>query len=88
MVVYTSNDLIDASIVAGRLEVEGLKVFVHQPVGARALGITIGQLGEVTVLARSEDYERALDILTPLEPDALPENTDEFTYEWDDDDPE
>ena len=88
MVVYSSNDLTDAHIVAGRLEVEDIKTFVHQQVGARALGITLGHLGEITVLVRSNDYERALELLGPLEPDALPDSTDEITYEWDDEDDE
>jgi len=30
VVVYVSHDLTDAHIVAGRLEVEGIRVFVYQ----------------------------------------------------------
>jgi hypothetical protein len=89
MVVYISYDLTDAHIVAGRLEVEGIRVFVHQQVGARALGITIGSLGEVTVLVNAADYERALLILEPSELDALPDNTDDIIYgDTEDDDGE
>ncbi len=86
MVVYLTNDLMDAHIVAGRLEVEGIRVFVHQQAGARAFGITIGSLGEVTVLVNAADYDRAVLILEPSELDALPENTDDIIYLADDDD--
>jgi putative signal transducing protein len=85
MVVYSSYDLTDAYIVSGRLEVEGIKALVHQQAGARALGITIGRLGEITVLVCPQDYERALEILESPEPDALPDNVDDVNYSWDDD---
>jgi Putative prokaryotic signal transducing protein len=88
MVVYSSYDVLDAHIVAGRLEVEGIKTLVNQQPGARALGITIGSLGEVTVLVSSGDYERSLAILESPEFDALPDTTDDISYHWDEDEDE
>ena len=63
MVVYVASSDPEAHIVAGRLQSEGIPTWVHQePVGS-AYGITVGPLGEVRVLVRSDDYERALAIL-------------------------
>lgn len=69
MVVYVAGSDPEAHIVAGRLQSEGIQSWVHQePVGS-AYGITVGPLGEVRVLVRSDDYQRALAILEQ-DPDA------------------
>jgi len=87
MVVYTAYNAPEAHIVAGRLESEGIPALVHQMPGAGAIGVTIGRLGEVTVLVRAEDYGKALVILEPDDPDALPDSTDDIRYlEYEDED--
>ena len=74
----------EAQIVAGRLRSEGIQALVHQQAGAGALGIRIGQLGEVRVLVHPDDYETALDILNPEAPHALPGDRSRIIF---DDDP-
>jgi hypothetical protein len=90
LVVYTTHNLNEAYIVTGRLKVEGIQSLVHRQVGAGALGITVGALGEVHVLVKPSDYDRALNILDPDEPDMLPDTTDDISYSFpgDDDEPD
>lgn len=91
--VYLTHNPTEAHIVAGRLKHEGIQAMVHQEAGASAIGINIGNLGEVKVLVHPEDYDEALAIIDPEEPEALPETTDDIVYmmfddEEDDDDHE
>jgi len=86
MVVYVTHIPTDAHIVMGRLHSEGIAAIIEREIGAGALGITIGNLGEVRVLVNPEDYEQALAILEPPEPDALPPTTDKYTYLTDEED--
>ena len=46
MIVYTAHDINEAHIVAGRLEVEGIKVLIQRQSLAEAYGFTIGSLAE------------------------------------------
>ncbi len=80
MIVYSTHDYTDAHIVAGRLQVEAIPAIVHRQPGASALGITIGALGEITVLVHPENYDEALLLLEPDELDALPDTTNDVTY--------
>jgi hypothetical protein len=80
MVVYTTYNVHEAHIVAGRLHSEGLAAMVHQQAGASAMGIHIGALGEIHVLVNPADFEHALAILEPDEPDELPADTDRTVY--------
>ena len=84
IIVYITNYDPEAHVVAGRLNHEGIETIIHQEPGASAIGISIGTYGEVKVLVRNQDYEDAIDILEPEEPDELPNSTDEITYNWDD----
>ncbi len=86
MVVYLTYSPPEAYIVAGRLQNEGIPAWVHRPVGANAIGITIGPLGEVRVLVDSPDYDRALAILAEDEPAELTDDVDRFIYGVDDSD--
>ena len=63
MVVYIAYSEPEAYIVAGRLQTEGIPVFVHQEPVGKAYGLTGGSLGEVKVLVNAHDYDRALEIL-------------------------
>lgn len=88
MVVFITHNLQEAHITAGRLEYEGIPVFVYQQAGAGALGIHIGNLGEIRILVNPSDYERALDILEPETLDELADNVDRIIYEEEEDDDE
>ncbi len=66
--VYVTSSMGEAHIVQGRLEHEGIPAFIHYAAGRSALGITIGQLGEIMVGVHPEDYDHAMAV---LEPDGL-----------------
>jgi hypothetical protein len=78
IVIYSTYDYTEAHVIAGRLQVEGIRAMVHQQAGAAAFGVTVGVLGEVTVLVHPQNEERALDILEPTEPEALPDSLDDI----------
>lgn len=78
--VYLTHSLPEAHIVKGRLEADGIPVMVHVVPGAAAMGIHIGRMGEIQVVVRSIDYERAMILLYPDENEALPPNTDTIIY--------
>lgn len=63
MVVYVAYSEPEAYVVAGRLESEGIKAFVHQEPVGRAYGLSVGPLGEVKVLVHPQNYDTALAIL-------------------------
>lgn len=84
MVVYATHIPTDAHIVMGRLHSEGIPAIINREVGASAMGISIGRFGEVRVLVNAEDYETALMILEPEEPNSLPSTTDKYTYHLND----
>jgi hypothetical protein len=63
MVVYVAYNEPEAYIVAGRLESEGIKAFVHQEPVGRAYGLSVGPLGEVKVLVHPDNYDQAVDII-------------------------
>lgn len=83
MVVYITYNFLEAQIVAGRLESEGIQALVYQEPGANAIGIRIGRMGEVKVLVRADDYDTAEAILFPDEPDILPDDTDRIIFDDD-----
>ena len=80
MIVYTTNDEVDAHIVAGRLEVEGIKSFIQREALGGIFGITYGALGEVNVVVNPADYDRALAILEPDELHTLSDDNDDIVY--------
>lgn len=80
-VVYTTYNLSEAHIVAGRLENEGIHAWVHQEPMGSAMGITVGRLGEVRVLVAEPDYEAALAILEQPPGGLLPEDIDQIIYD-------
>ncbi len=75
MVAWATNAPEEAQIVAGKLRAEGIQALLHRQAGASAMGIHIGQLGEVRVLVHPSDYEFALAILNPGEPAPLPRDS-------------
>lgn len=80
MIAYTTNDLVDAHIAAGRLEVEGIKSFIHREALGEIIGITYGTLGKVNVVVNPADYNRALAILEPDELYALYDDNEDIVY--------
>jgi hypothetical protein len=80
MIVYSTNDEADAHIVAGRLEVEGIKSFIQREALGGIFGITYGALGNVNVVVNPADYDRALSIIEPDELYALSDDNDEIVY--------
>lgn len=86
MIVYVTDNLNEAHIVAGRLEHEGIKAIVDYMAGRSAIGITLGSWGEVRVLVHPSDYDMAEAILSD-EPDMLEPGDDTIIYDegWDDD---
>ncbi len=64
-VVATTLGVVEARIIAGRLESLGIPTLVHhEPLGS-ALGLTIGALGEAKVLVPKKYYELAMATLHP-----------------------
>lgn len=83
-VVYTTYVLVDAHIVVGRLQHEGIPAIVDHMAGMNAIGITFGVLGEIRVLVHLWNYERALEILVPENPEQLnPDNHDYILFDED-----
>jgi len=80
MVVYVTYNVMEAHIVAGRLQSEGIPALVHREAGASAMGIHIGGLGEVKVLVHPPDYDDALAILDPDEPHSLSDDNDRIIF--------
>ncbi len=84
MVVYIATSDPEAYIVAGRLKNEGIETFVHQEPIAKAYGFSVGTLGEIKVLVRPEDYDRALAILDQDAEADNSEDTDIVSDDYDD----
>ena len=80
MIVYSTNDESDAHIIAGRLEVEGIKSFIQREALGGIIGITYGALGNVNVVVNPADYDRALAIIEPDELYALSDDNEEIVY--------
>lgn len=85
MIVYTTHNLGEAHIIAGRLESEGIRAILDHLAGRNAIGISIGIWGEVRVLVHPDDYDQAQAILSPEEPLELEDDYDDVIYRWEDD---
>ena len=83
--IYVTHNLQEAHIMAGKLGANDIPSMIHQEAGAAALGITLGQLGEVKVLIDAADYEKAAAVLFPDSDSQLEANTDKFQLIWRDD---
>ncbi|MCL4251874.1 MAG: DUF2007 domain-containing protein [Anaerolineae bacterium] len=85
VVVLSTDNLMEAHVVAGRLKSEGIDSWVQQEPGGSAFGITVGILGEVRVLVREHDYEAARRVLDTPTPPELESDTSHTTYVLPDD---
>ncbi len=84
--VYTAAGDLDAEMVKGFLEAQGLDVTLSQESVARTLGLTAGKLGEVKVLVPESQVAEAQDFLAAMQageyenteyPDESTDNEDE-----------
>jgi hypothetical protein len=57
--VYITHNLQEAHIIVGKLRAFDIAAMIHQEAGAMAIGITLGNLGEIKVLVSPADSERA-----------------------------
>ena len=83
-IIFETYNSAEAQVIVGRLDASGIPALVYQEAGGRALGITVGRLGEVKVLVRPADFERAVAILEPDDSAELPDSTDAIIYHFDD----
>lgn len=65
--VYTAAGDLDAEMVKGFLEAQGIKVMLVQESIGRTYGLTVGMLGEVKLLVPSEQAEEAKSLLEDME---------------------
>lgn len=83
--VYVTHNLPEAHIVLGKLKAHDLPAMLHQEAGATALGITLGNLGEVKILVAPSDYERALALLFAEDRERIEASNDKIQLIWRDD---
>lgn len=83
--IFLTHDLQEAHIIAGKLQTYDIQSMILTVPGASALGITLGNLGEIKVLVHSEVYDRAYDILFPDEQNLIEDSTDYLSYHLQDD---
>ncbi len=63
--ILFTYDEVEAQIVKGLLETEGIKV-VMDSLKVRSFPVSIGRMGEIKLLVRSEDLERAREVLKAM----------------------
>jgi len=83
--IFITHDLQEAHIIAGKLRTYDIEAMIQTVPGASAIGITIGNLGEVKVLVAANVYDEAYDILFPEDENQPEHNTDKVDYIWHDD---
>ena len=84
--VFITHNLPEAHIILGKLRAHDVPAMIHQEAGAAAIGITLGNLGEVKVLVAPGDVQRAEALLYPDEDKQLEDNLDPIRLIWQDDD--
>ncbi len=83
--VFITNNLQEAHVLAGKLKANEIPALIHQEAGATALGITLGNLGEVKILVMPADYERAERILFTGARQQIEASNDKMRVIWQDD---
>lgn len=83
--VYITHNLPEAHIVVGNLRAHDIPAMLHQEAGATALGITLGNLGEIKVLVSPQDYDEAAALLFPAVNEGIEANNDKIQLIWHDD---
>jgi len=82
---YITNNLQEAQVLAGVLKANEIPALIHQEAGATALGITLGNLGEIKILVLQADYERAERILFADSNERIEVSNDKMRIIWQDD---
>lgn len=70
--VCRAADNLQAQMIRGLLETNGIACMISGEAVSRIYGIRVNGLGEVPVLVREEDAERATAILRECDSDVLP----------------
>ncbi len=83
--LFITHDLQEAHVIVGRLEAHNVPAMIHQEAGANALGITLGNLGEIKILVAPKEYERAKAILYPESEEQIESSNDKIQIIWRDD---
>lgn len=83
--IFVTHNLQEAHIISGKLQTFDVPAMVHTVPGASAIGITVGNLGEIKVLIHPNDYDKASNILFGTDVDQLESSTDKTQYIWQDD---
>jgi len=65
--VYTASGQIQAHVIKGRLESEGIPVLLRYDSGSTVFGLTVDGLGEVHLLVPRDQAARARKILSQAE---------------------
>ena len=62
-VVETISDLTQAEILRGLLEASGFRVLVSYESAGRAIGLSVGRLGQVDILVQADQADQARQLL-------------------------
>ena len=84
IVIYITHNLPEAHIIVGKLQSFGIPAMIHQEAGASAIGITLGNLGEIKILVSLSDYDRASELLQPDEAERMEASNDRIQLIWPD----
>jgi hypothetical protein len=74
------SDTIEAEILRGLLEAQGIRVWLAQEGAARAIGLSAGPMGEVVVLVPSDQVAEACIILDQYHEGALENDSMDKEY--------
>ena len=83
--VYITHNLQEAHIIVGKLKANGVLALLHQEAGATALGITLGNLGEIKVLVSPADLNMAESILFKESDAQIEASNDKMHLIWQED---
>lgn len=83
--VHITHNAPEAHILLGKLRVHDIPAMIHQEAGATAIGITLGNLGEIKILVSPADYARAAALLFPEDVERIEADSDEIQLVWPDD---
>ena len=80
--VYITHNVPEAHIIVGRLRASDIPAMIHQEAGASAIGLTLGNLGEVKILVSPADYEGAAALLRGDRAEPIEANNDRIQLIW------
>lgn len=83
--VYITHNLQEAHIIKGKLAASDIPAMIHKEAGAAAIGLTLGNLGEIKILVSPSDFDQAEALLFSDSADQIEANNDNIQLIWDDD---